>query len=474
MRELPEGWVEVELGEVIEPKETRNPRTDGSKSFCYIDVKAVDNVHNRVGLARHLASRRAPSRARRLVRNDDVLFCLVRPYLRNVALVPPELHGQVASTAFCVLRSNGAVASRFLFHQVLRDSFIGEVPTYGTSPPSAREDEFLKQRIPLAPLPEQHRIVAKFESLFAKLDEAVAAIRRAQANLERYRASVLKAAVEGRLTERWRSENPPGETGEELVKRTPTPQRPNRYGTRFRGVVAGHSALSLGATGLPLPSSWCWAPLVDLARLESGHTPSRRRPDWWDGDVPWVGIKDARAHHGGTIHKTLQMTNEAGLANSAARLLPANTVCLSRTASVGYVVVLGRSMATSQDFVNWICTDGLDTKWLQIVFLADPKALRKFGKGSTHTTIYFPEVLSLHVAVPPLPEQRVIATEVDKRLRDCAKQETLLKRAHTHATALRQSILKRAFEGRLVSQDPADEPASVLLGRIRAQRRVRS
>ena len=322
---------------------------------------------------------------------------------------------------------------------------------------------------PLAPLPEQHRIVAKIESLFAKLDEGIAALKRAETNLKRYRASVLKAAVEGRLTEQWRKENPPEETGEELLARIQSPPRPARYRTRFRGVIVGHPALSVGATGSSLPDAWSWARLIDVARLESGHTPSRRRADWWDGDVPWIGIKDARAHHGGTIFETLQMTNEAGLANSAARLLPSDTVCLSRTASVGYVVMLGRPMATSQDFVNWICTEALDPRWLQIVFLADPTALRRFGKGSTHTTVYFPEVLSLHVAVPPLAEQRAIVAEVDVRLSEAAEHEGLVGDALQRSSILRQSILKRAFEGRLVPQDPTDEPASVLLDRIRAK-----
>ena len=323
---------------------------------------------------------------------------------------------------------------------------------------------------PLAPLPEQHRIVAKIESLFAKLEEGTAALRRTAANLERYRASVLKAAVEGRLTEQWRRENPPEETAEVLLRRVEVPPRPGRYRSRFRGVIRGHAALSVGATHSRLPHAWSWAPLADVARLESGHTPSRRRPEWWGGDVPWVGLKDARAHHGGAIFETLQSTNEDGLANSAARLLPRNTVCLSRTASVGYVVVLARPMATSQDFVNWICTEALEPKWLQIVLLADPAAVRRFGKGSTHTTVYFPEVLSLHVAVPPLAEQCAIVAEVDARLSQAADQEAIIRGALHRSSILRQSILKRAFEGRLVSKDPADEPASVLLERIRAER----
>ena len=125
---------------------------------------------------------------------------------------------------------------------------------------------------PLAPLPEQHRIVAKIESLFAKLDEGVAALKRAEANLERYRASVLKAAVEGRLTEQWRRENPPEETGEELLhrilaerqKRWKTEQLakfaakgkkpPRNWKTKYNEPVAPDTS------GLPeLPEGWCWA-----------------------------------------------------------------------------------------------------------------------------------------------------------------------------------------------------------------------
>jgi Type I restriction modification DNA specificity domain len=85
--------------------------------------------------------------------------------------------------------------------------------------------------------------------------------------------------------------------------------------------------------------------------LETGHTPSRRHPEWWGGDIPWIGIRDATENHVRTIVTTNQHTNELGIENSSARILPANTACLSRTASVGYVVVMRRPMATSQDFV---------------------------------------------------------------------------------------------------------------------------
>lgn len=180
------------------------------------------------------------------------------------------------------------------------------------------------------------------------------------------------------------------------------------------GVIRGRYALSVGDPGGPTPPGWRWTALTSVARLETGHTPSRRHPEYWDGDIPWVGIRDATAHHGRTLDDTAQHTNALGIANSSARVLPAGTVCLSRTASVGYVVVLGRPMATSQDFVGWVCDPGaLDHRYLKYVLLAERDSFLAFASGTTHQTIYLPEVKAFHVCLPPLAEQRAIADTLD-------------------------------------------------------------
>jgi type I restriction enzyme S subunit len=181
--------------------------------------------------------------------------------------------------------------------------------------------------------------------------------------------------------------------------------------------------------------------------MESGHTPSRNHPEWWDGDIPWIGIADAREHHGTVINDTFQHTNEAGLANSASRLLPAGTVCISRTASVGYVTVMGCAMATSQDFVNWIPTKAVTSEWLRLVFQADTEGLRSFGSGSVHKTIYFPEWLSMHAAIPPLAEQHQIVAEVEARTTAIDHLEAELDRQISRSNRLRQSTLAAAFSG---------------------------
>ncbi len=103
-----------------------------------------------------------------------------------------------------------------------------------------------------------------------------------------------------------------------------------------------------------------------------------------------------------------------GIANSSARILPARTVCLSRTASVGYAVVTDRPMATSQDFVNWICGDRLEPEFLQYLFIAEGDELLRFASGAIHKTIYFPEAKAFHVCVPDRAEQRRIVATLDE------------------------------------------------------------
>ncbi|WP_426571325.1 restriction endonuclease subunit S [Aquihabitans sp. McL0605] len=197
----------------------------------------------------------------------------------------------------------------------------------------------------------------------------------------------------------------------------------------IEGVIRGRYALSVGNPGDPIAPGWTWTALTSVARLESGHTPSRRHPEYWDGDVPWIGIRDATRNHGRTLSDTAQHTNELGIAKSSARVLPADTVCLSRTASVGYVVVMGREMATSQDFVNWVCSPQLDHRFLKYILLAEHSTFLSFASGTTHQTIYFPEVKAFHVCLPSLDLQRRIAdvlTEMDDLIENNRRRIELL------------------------------------------------
>jgi type I restriction enzyme S subunit len=155
-----------------------------------------------------------------------------------------------------------------------------------------------------------------------------------------------------------------------------------------------------------------------LADLHSGHTPSRRHAEWWGGTVPWLALPDIRRLHGKYAHETAEYTNDLGLANSSAHLLPVGTVCVSRTASIGFVTILGRPMATSQDFCNWVCNkDKLNEDFLLYAFMASRGYLRELGSGAVHKTIYMPTIESFHIYAPDsVEEQKAIAQAVRSRL----------------------------------------------------------
>jgi type I restriction enzyme S subunit len=217
-------------------------------------------------------------------------------------------------------------------------------------------------------------------------------------------------------------------------------------------IIPGRCALSVNDPGTPLPAGWAWGRLSELAELGTGHTPSRKHPEYWGGDVPWIGIRDAGEHHGGVIEETAQRITELGLENSSARLLPKETVCLSRTASVGYVVKMGREMATSQDIVTWSCGDALDPNFLVKALLAEGDDIRRFGEGSTHTTIYFPEVKAFHVSLPPLPEQRRIVSKIDRLSAKSKRARDDLDRVPQLVEKYKQAVLAAAFRGELTRQ----------------------
>lgn len=185
------------------------------------------------------------------------------------------------------------------------------------------------------------------------------------------------------------------------------------YRQSFRDVVP----VAVPAEGMDdAPQGWRWVKLADVARLESGHTPSRSRPDWWGGEVSWVSLTEIRALDGTWVESTAIRTNEAGIANSSARILPRGTVCFSRTASVGFVTIMARPMATSQDFANWVCGDELDPEFLMYALIRARKELRALATGATHKTIYMPMLASFHLCLPDRTTQGAIVQALKAQL----------------------------------------------------------
>ena len=158
-----------------------------------------------------------------------------------------------------------------------------------------------------------------------------------------------------------------------------------------------------------IPGDWAYERLTSVAKLESGHTPSRRNSAYWGGSIPWISLHDTSALDEREIFDTAQRITPEGLANSSARLLPKGTVVFSRTATVGKATVMGREMATSQDFANYICGPQVNNHFLVYLFRGMTSEWKRLMAGSIHNTVYMPVFKALRVPLPPAQEQEAIA-----------------------------------------------------------------
>lgn len=201
-----------------------------------------------------------------------------------------------------------------------------------------------------------------------------------------------------------------------------------------------------------VPATWQEVRLGLLARMGSGHTPSRSHPEWWTNcHIPWITtgeVKQVRDDRVEDLYETREKISELGLANSAAELHPKGTVFLCRTASAGYSGVMGLDMATSQDFVTWTCGPRLLPHFLLWCLRAmRPDLLGRLAMGSTHKTIYVPDLQMLRIPLPPLDEQEKIVHTIR---RQNARIDSLTDRVRRQEELLRerrQALITAAVTG---------------------------
>ena len=201
---LPENWevktlADISLKATVIKRKEQNPDTE----FLYLDIGGVNNQTNKIESHKTYKWKDAPSRAQQIIKKNDVLFSTVRTYLKNIAFVDNEKYdGQIASSGFTVIRVNGSANAKYIFYYSISRIFLrplNDLQT-GSSYPAVRDKDVFSQPIPVPPIEEQERIVARIEELFSELDAGVQSLKHAQAQLKTYRQSVLKWAFEGRLT----------------------------------------------------------------------------------------------------------------------------------------------------------------------------------------------------------------------------------------------------------------------------------
>ena len=193
-----------------------------------------------------------------------------------------------------------------------------------------------------------------------------------------------------------------------------------------------------------VPPGWDLLRLTSVAKLESGHTPSRRNRAYWTGAIPWVSLHDSAALDVPKISSTAQTISKLGLDNSSARLLPKGTVIFSRTATVGKATVMGCDMATSQDFANYVCGERVHNHYLVHLFRFMAPEWKRLMAGSTHNSIYMPVFQKLQVLLPPIAEQESIA----EALSDSDAFIESIEKLIVKKRSLKQSAMQELLTGR--------------------------
>ena len=238
---MSEAWTVKRLGDVIVPCGTVDPTKEPDRLFRYVDVSGVSNETFEIVEAQTIKGRDAPSRARRQIRSGDVLFATIRPTLKRIAVVPPELDGEVCSTGYFVFRPHNGLDGKFLYYYLFTDGFLEamEALQTGASYPAVNDAQVKDQKIAFPPLPEQKRIVAILDEAFAGIAAATANAEKNLANarelFERYLNSVFAESAKGWVTRRlgdvfeigsskrileteWTSSGVPFYGGKEIVK----------------------------------------------------------------------------------------------------------------------------------------------------------------------------------------------------------------------------------------------------------------
>lgn len=427
----------------------------GRIEFTYVDISSIDRETKRIIDPKKLPTTKAPSRAKQVLKAGDVLVSMTRPNLNAVAVVPPSLEGAIGSTGFHVLRGK-EVASGFLFYAVQTPRFVDAMcqKVQGALYPAVRPRDISSFCLPPFSLAEQRRIVAEIEKQFTRLEAGVAALRRVQANLKRYRAAILKAACEGRLVptetelhRKQKSKTTKFETGAELLTRIIATRREkwNGRGKYEEPVAPNTSKLE------SLPEGWTWANIGQL-RVFSLYGPRFSSDDY--ADDGYVVLRTTDISESGKVDTTkaprLRLSKEDFEKYRAQR----GDLLVTRTGSLGTLAIFDDEVEAIPGayLIQFrLATEPITTRYL-FYFLKSPighSYLSGKGAGVGRPNINAPTIEALSVPLPPLAEQARIVAEVERRLSVVEELESVVNDNLQRATRLRQSILQKAFTGQL-------------------------
>lgn len=487
---LPEGWVWTTLEEIrLDKKQSIVPNKTPDQTFELYSVPNFAVGKPEIVVGKDIGSNK------QVVEEDTVLLCKINPRINRVWIVDNfSSYQKIASTEWIPFAKLDGFIPKYLCYFMqnndFRDFLMLNVSGVGGSLMRIKPSTIIGYPIPLSPLPEQHHIVTKIEELFTQLDAGVGALTKAKAQLKRYRQSVLKSACEGRLVpteaELARAEGREYEPTDVLLAHIQKERRKQWEAEKKRKGKKSAKYKEPAApdvSGLPeLPEGWIWATVEQLgdideqAVLTGPFGSNLGRQDFIDSGVPVLTI-GCLTEQGLSLEKAVYVSKSK--ASELERYkVKAGDILFSRMATVGRAGLVSTHFEGA--IINYhlmrlrLAVTTIDHAYF-ITHVRGSKTvvdyIKEVNHGATRDGINTSQLLILPVALPPLPEQHRIVAEIERRFSVADETEKTVDQSLKQAERLRQSILKKAFEGKLVPQDLNDEPASVLLEQIKKEKK---
>ena len=455
---LPAGWVEVLFEEIL-TKLANGTTAEQHKDPPGIPVSRIETISEakiNFGKVRYVRDASPELRERFFLQPGDILFSHINSdsHLGKCALFKGGrelLHGM----NLLLMRVSAAALPEFIeqFLGCLRArGYFMQIAQHAVNQSSLNQKKINQIPIPLPPLAEQKRIVAKIEELFSELEAGEASLRKARRQLGVYRQSLLKQAFEGKLTQKWRTQNR-DKLGKPLTASTKLDVEPG-----------------------PLPPGWIWQTINEVAEVTGGLTKNSKR-DSLPLRIPYLRVANVYSNE-----LRLDEIKDIGVTAAEAnkvRLVKGDLLIVEGNGSldqIGRVAAWNGSISDcghQNHLIRARCYPNAHYAFV-LMFLRSPHGRDVIEKRAASTsglhTLSVSKVQRLPVPLCSLPEQQEIVRLLDEQFEAIERNERELDAALQRSEALRQAILKKAFSGRLVPQDPADEPAATLLARLRSER----
>ncbi len=425
LSDLPDGWVWTTLERISEIILGQSPPS----STYNTDRKGLPFYQGKLEFGKTYPTPRKWCAAPKKIAEKGDVFISVRAPVGPTNLCPEK---SCVGRGLAAIRGLNGIEPFFLLYlmRTYEDVLAGR--GVGTTFNAITGNQLRTFEIPLPPLLEQHRIVSKIEELFTKLDAGINELHKAQSQLKRYRQSVLKAAFEGKLTEAWRAEQP------SEVNRTTSIEN-------------------------DLPDGWVWAKLEETSEIILGQSPPSST---YNTDRKGLPFYQGKLEFGETYPTPRKWCA------APKKIAEKGDVLISVRAPVGPTNLCPEKSCIGRGLAAIRGLNGIEPFFLLYLMRAYEDVLAGRGVGTTFNAITGNQLKTFEIPLPPLPEQQAIVSEVESRISVVDEVEKTIMVELRRAEQLRQSILKKAFSGRLVPQDPNDEPASALLERIKAQKEI--